>query len=179
MRPSAPPLSEAGLSEATSAMSLRSALLLVCVLGAAPMAAGCLPSQTPAAKASEAARDLNSSMRWGRTDTALEYTSPHDRNDFLERHAAWHTSQRILETELAGLYMVDATHAIVQVDVEWLLEDDTNLRNTRLEQKWVEKNGKWLLDKEERIGGAEGLFGEDVERAKPKHDTHFATKVIR
>src|SRR6478735_2810327 len=179
MRPSAPPLSEAGLPEATSAMSLRTALLLVCVLGAAPMAAGCLPSQTPAAKASEAARDLNSSMRWGRTDTALEYTSPQDRNAFLERHAEWHTSQRILETELAGLYMVDATHAIVQVDVEWLLEDDTNLRNTRLEQKWVEKNGKWLLDKEERIGGAEGLSGKDAGRPSPNPDPPSATRVFR
>jgi hypothetical protein len=160
-------------------MSLRTALLLLSVLGCAPLALGCLPSQTPAAKASDAARELNSSMRWGRTETALEHSSPKDRNDFLERHAGWHVSQRILETELAGLFMVDATHAVVQVDVSWLLEDDTDLRVTRLEQKWKETNGKWLLEEEERISGAEGLFGEEVERAKPKHDSHFQTKVIR
>lgn len=160
-------------------MSLRTALVLLATVGSVPVAAGCLPSQTPAAKASEAARDLNSSMRWGRTEVALEYASAKDRADFLERHAGWHVSQRILETELAGLYMVDATHAIVQVDVEWLLEDDTNLRSTRLEQKWSEQAGKWLLQEEKRISGADGLFGEDVERDKPRRDTHFPTKVIR
>lgn len=174
MRPRAPQL-----SEASSNLSLRTALCLVCTLGVAPLPLGCLPSQTPAAKASEAARELNSSMRWGRTEVALEHTGPEDRDDFLERHAGWHASQRILETELAGMFMVDATHAIVQVDISWLLEDDTNLRTTRLEQKWVEKNGKWLLDEEEHISGAEGLFGEEVERAKPRHDAQFPTKVIR
>jgi hypothetical protein len=160
-------------------MSLRAALALVSTLGLAPLAGACLPSQTPAAKASDAARELNSSMRWGRTEVALEHSSPEDRDDFLERHAAWHVSTRILETELAGLFMVDATHAVVQVDISWLLEDDTSLRTTRLEQKWIEKNGKWLLDEEERISGAEGLFGEEVERAKPRHDVQFPTKVIR
>ncbi len=160
-------------------MSVRTALALLCALGCAPLVAACLPSQTPAAKASDAARELNSSMRWGRTEVALEHASPEDRDDFLERHAGWHASQRILETELAGLFMVDATHAIVQVDISWLLDDDTNLRTTRLEQKWNERGGKWLLIKETHISGAEGLFGEDVERAKPKHDTHFPTKVIR
>src|SRR5690606_10861117 len=147
MRPSAP-----CLSEVPAALSLRTALVLLATLG--PLT-GCLPSQTPAAKASEAARDLNSSMRWGRTEVALKYASAEDRSDFLERHAGWHVSQRILETELAGLYMIDATHAIVQVDVEWLLEDDTNLRSTRVEQKWTEKAGKWLLMEEKRLSGAE------------------------
>src|SRR5689334_15766020 len=173
MRPSAPVLSEVPAS-----LSLRTALVLLATLGAAPLA-GCLPSQTPAAKASDAARDLNMSMRWGRTEVALEYASAEDRSDFLERHAGWHVSQRILETELAGLYMVDATHAIVQVDVEWLLDDDTNLRTTRLEQKWTEKAGKWQLTEEKHVSGAEGLFGEEVERDKPRRDAHFPTKVIR
>jgi len=160
-------------------MTLRTALTLLATFGSLPLTVACLPSQTPAAKASDAARELNSSMRWGRTEAALEYASAEDRNDFLERHAGWHVSQRILETELAGLFMVDATHAIVQVDVSWLLEDDTNLRTTRLEQKWGEKAGKWLLEEEKRISGAEGLFGEEVERDKPRKDTHFPTRVIR
>src|SRR5688572_12403505 len=168
MRPRAPLL-----TDVPSAMSLRTALALLSMLGSAPVAVGCLPSQTPAAKASDAARDMNMSMRWGRTEVALDYTSDKDRSDFLERHAGWHVSQRILETELAGLYMVDATHAIVQVDVAWLLDDDTNLRNTRLEQKWSEKAGKWLLEEEKHISGSEGLFGEEVERDKPRKDAHF------
>jgi len=159
-------------------MSLTTALTVLSLLGSAALS-GCLPSQTPAAKASEAARDMNSSMRWGRTEVALEHASPEDRTDFLERHAGWHVSQRIVETELAGMYMVDATHAIVQVDVSWSLEDDTTLRVTRLEQKWSEKMGKWMLDEEKRISGSEGLFGEEIEHAEPRRDKHFPTKVIR
>ena len=99
---------------------------------------------------------------------------------WIKPFQSWvHFGPRSLETELAGLYMVDATHAIVEVDVEWLLDDDTNLRSTRLEQKWTEKNGKWLLMEEKHVSGAEGLFGEEVERDKPRRDTHFPTKVIR
>lgn len=153
--------------------------VLLGTLLATPAVTACFPGQTPAAKASEAARDLNHQMRWGRTEAALEYAAPEDRSAFLERHARWHVSQRILETELTGMFMEDATHATVQVDVSWLLQDDTDLRVTRLEQKWLEEKGKWRLKEEKRISGAEGLFGEDVDHAKPRADAHFPIKVIR
>ena len=143
------------------------------------MTTGCLTQQTPAAKATDAARELNSAMRWGRTDVALERSSAEDREDFMKRHEGWGSSQRILDSEVASLQMLDPTHAIVQVDVSWLLDDDTNLRTTRLEQKWSDADGKWVLEEEKRIGGANGLFGEDVERADERKDKHFPTKVIR
>jgi hypothetical protein len=149
------------------------------MLLSATAAPACFSHQTPAGKATDAARELNGAMRWGRTDVAIERASPKDREDFLTRHAGWGNQQRILESEVTALQMVDPTHAVVHVDVSWLLDDDTNLRVTRLEQKWSDADGKWVLEEEKRVGGAEGLFGEDVERAEGKKDKHFPTKVIR
>lgn len=174
MRPSAPP----ALCVKRGA-SLRHTLVVAGALLGSLSAAGCLSHHSPAAKATDAARELNSAMRWGRTDVAIQHSSPDDREDFLKRHEGWGTTQRIVDSEVAALQMVDPTHAVVQVDVSWLLDDDTNLRVTRLEQKWSDADGKWVLEEERRLGGADGLFGEDVERADPKKDRHFPTRVIR
>jgi hypothetical protein len=176
MRPCAPLLFDAPRGHSLGPVAR---LLLVASLVSGAGAAGCMGAQTPAAKATEVARDFNSDLRWGRTDVALKRSSPKDRSEFLKRHAGWHTTQRILDNELASLYMVDATHAVVLVDVSWLLDDDTNLRVTRLEQKWSDADGKWVLESEKRLHGAEGLFGEAVERAEVKPNEHFPTRVIR
>ncbi len=134
---------------------------------------------SPASKATDAARELNGALRWGRTEVALKRASQAERKDFMQRHAGWGSTQRILDSQLTSLEMVDPTHAIVQVDVSWRLEDDTHLRVTRLEQKWSDAEGKWVLQDEKRIEGATGLFGEEVERAEPRPDRHFPTRVIR
>jgi hypothetical protein len=173
MRPKAPQVLASG-----GTASVSHALFLASLISAGT-ATGCLTHQTPAGKATDAARELNGAMRWGRTDVAIERSLPEDRPEFLKRHAGWGTTQRILESEVTSLQMLDPTHAVVHVDVSWLLDDDTNLRVTRLEQKWSDASGKWVLEEEKRVGGADGLFGEEVERADEKKDKHFPTKVIR
>lgn len=137
----------------------------------------CMPP-TPAQKASEAARELNMAARWGKMDEAIDRTDPKERADFSKRHALWHSKLRIVETELAGLNMKDATHATVQVDVSWMFHDDPTLRVTRLEQKWSDAEGKWVMLDERHHSGDPGLFGEDVEKAKKQKDRHFPSRVI-
>lgn len=142
------------------------------------MATACMGPQTPQGKADEAIREFNEATRWGRMDLAIDTASAAHREEFMKNHESWHNSLRIMEAELAGMQLSDATHAKVQVDVHWTMSDDTTLRVTRLEQTWVDNEGKWTLMSEKRIAGAEGLFGEDVERDEPKKDSHFPTRVI-
>jgi hypothetical protein len=134
---------------------------------------------TPKEKANEAADELNQAARWGRMDVAAQRSAAGDRDNFFKRHATWHADVRIVDTEMAGLAMTDSSHATVQVDVSWLLIDDPTLRVTRLEQKWSDAKGSWVMDSEKRIGGSTGLFGEKIEHGDKKKDTHFPTRTIR
>ena len=137
----------------------------------------CMPP-TPAQKATDAARELNMAARWGRMDEARGRTAPENLAQFQKNHANWHGKLRIVETELSGLNMVDATHATVEVDVSWMFEDDPTLRVTRLSQKWSDEEGKWVMLKEKRVSGDPGLFGEEVDRAEKTKDKHFPSRVI-
>jgi hypothetical protein len=142
---------------------------------------GCPTPPTPAERASEAARDLNLSARWGQIDVAAAHTDPDARADFFKNRAGWGHDVRVIDTELAGLSLSDSSHASVQVDVSWVRADETTLRITRIEQTWVDERGKWQMKKEARVGGDLGLFGEKFERPSnaERPPAQFPTRVIR
>lgn len=150
---------------------------LMGALGVLAATFGCMPP-TPAQKASEAARELNWDARWGKMEEAVGRSSKSYRANFLKNRKDWHDELRILDTELASLDMQDATHATVQVDVSWNFVDDPTMRTTRLEQKWSDADGKWVMLSEQRMSGDLGLFGEEVERAEKSRDTHFPSRTI-
>ena len=112
-------------------------------------------------------------------DIAMENTDPKYRSEFMKRRSNWHSQLKIVDTELAGMAMDGRGKATVQIDVSWIAVDDTTLQVTRLEQKWHNNAGKWMVDAEEKIGGADGLFGEEVEEAKHRRARQFQTTVIR
>lgn len=153
---------------------------LVLLIGLPLQLAGCPTPPTPAERAGDAARELNLAARWGQVDVAAGLTEDAVRGDFLQRRAHWHGSVRIIDTELAGMELKDASHAVVYVDVSWVRIDETTLRVTRLEQTWTDKGGAWRMAGEKRHGGDLGLFGEPVERdMTPRPAAHFPTRVIR
>lgn len=144
-------------------------------------ALGCPTPPTPSELASEAARELNMSARWGQIDMAAARTSPEARNDFFKNRSSWGRGVRVLDTELAGLSLRDSSHATIQVDVSWVRDDNTTLRMTRIEQTWEDAEGKWQMKKEARVGGDLGLFGEPTEtpEASARPPAQFPTRVIR
>lgn len=173
MRPSAPPVD----FKPRHASPLGRMLGITGVVLASLSAVACVPP-TPAQKASEAAREMNMAARWGKMDEALSRTDPENHSKFSKDHEQWHGKLRIVETELAGLNMKDATHAVVQVDVSWMFHDDPTLRLTRLSQEWSDAKGKWVMVSEKHLGGDPGLFGEDVDKVEKKRDKHFPARVI-
>lgn len=172
LRPAAPPLTR-------DVSPLHTLLRTAGVLFSAIALTGCPTPPTPKDKASEAAHELNLSARWGRMDIAVTRSAREDQEEFMKRRSLWHNGLRIVDTELAGLHLHDSTHATVQVDVSWLLDDNTSLRLTRIEQEWKNEGGRWVMTTEKRVGGSLGLFGEKVERDEARKDVHFPSRTIR
>lgn len=146
--------------------------------------AGCLPSQRPAQRVMDVAREMNLGARFGQVDVALAHTSEGARPTFLQRRAQWGDRVRVLDLELSNLKMRDAENATVFVDIQWTRIDEEVLLRTRVEQTFRGSSGDagWVLVRERRIAGDVGLFGEPVperERPSPRGDVQFATKVIR
>lgn len=144
----------------------------------------CLPAPPPAQRVTEVAREVNEAARFGRMELALEHTAVGAQRHFAKRRSAWGKAVRVLDFELSGLAMRDAENATVMVDIQWMRLDEDSLQVTRVEQTWrgaIEDRG-WTLVRERRVGGALGLFGEQVARSdqKPVHgDVQFAAKTIR
>lgn len=158
---------------------MRRALLLCLLL--APALAGCPMPPPQSQRVVDSARALNLATRFGRMEEAAELTAPPALASFLERRTGWGTRVRVLDVELVGMRMADEHHATLQVDVQWVHESSTELRVTRLSQEWSDREGPWLLQREQRIGGAAGLFGEplDPASAPARGDRQFETRTIR
>jgi hypothetical protein len=142
---------------------------------------GCVTPPPPAERASDAARELNVSSRFGELASVIDMTAPAMRQRFQERRAAWGKEVRVVDVELAALTMTDAKHAAATVDFSWTRANEGTLRTTRVMQQWEALDGPWLLVREKRIAGDLGLFGEPVARVErePRPDVQFPTKVIR
>ncbi len=149
------------------------ALALVCW-------SGCMGPQSPASRASEAARELNVNSRFGDLAGTVTMTAPAVRKQYLDRRAEWGRMIRVVDVDLGGFTMVDSEHAVAIVDFQWTRVDEGTLHNTRVRQEWSCTEGPWLLTREKRDSGEIGLFGEarSPAAAPSPPDVQFATRVI-
>ena len=151
-------------------------LSLVCALSLG----ACVMPPSASEKASDAARELNLSARFGNMDVAAKKASNAARADFIQRHAQWGGEIRIVDVELAGMNMPDSDHAVFEITYSWMRNSESSMRSTRVIQHWSSLNGAWALESEKRGAGDVGLFGEHVEVLRPtQRNAQFATKVIR
>lgn len=149
---------------------------LICALSLG----ACVMPPSASEKASDAARELNLSARFGNMDVAAKKASSEARADFIQRHAQWGGEIRIVDVELAGMSMPDSDHAIFEISYSWMRNNESSMRSTRVIQHWSSLKGAWALESEKRGAGDVGLFGEHVDVLRPaQHDAQFATKVIR
>lgn len=140
----------------------------------------CLAPAPAAERATDAARELNVAARFGRMDIAISRTAGSARENFARRRSEWGREIRVVDVELAGMTMPDSERAVVHVDYAWMRMGEGVLRTTRIAQHWRDAGGGWRLEREQRVAGDLGLFGEKVEvAAAPRRDVQFATKVIK
>jgi hypothetical protein len=151
-------------------------LPLVCV---AALLSACPVPPSAAARAQEAAQDLNIDSRFGRNETAIELVAPKARDEFVKHRRGWGTSIRIADVEIAGMHLKDDAAAEVTVKVAWYRAAEEELRVTSVRQKWENLKGSgWVLASEERIDGDVGLLGEPLPPeppAEPHENAHFPT----
>jgi len=136
-------------------------------LVAALASAACAAAPTGAARAQNAAQELNLNARFGRMELAMESVAPGHREAFAERRRSWGSRVRIADAELSGFRLAGKEDALVSVRVSWYLLDEQELRTTTLRQAWHDHRGDWLLEREERLDGDIGLLGEPIPRAEP------------
>jgi len=142
--------------------------------------AACVMPPPASEKASDAARELNLSARFGNLEVAAKKATSEARADFLQRHSLWGNEIRVVDVELAGMNMPDSDHAVFDVNYSWMRSNESTLRVTRVTQRWTSLKGAWSLESEKRAAGDVGLFGEHVDVLRPvQRNAQFATKTIR
>jgi hypothetical protein len=143
--------------------------------------AGCFRPPGPAEEAGDAAREFNTTARFGDVGAVIGMTSNGVREEVAKRRAEWGKLVRVVDMELAGIQMDDREHANVLVDFSWTRVDEGTLKATRVLQVWNNESGTWQLTREKRVAGDIGLFGEAVAKLDPapRPDVHFETRVIR
>jgi hypothetical protein len=140
----------------------------------------CVMPPKASEKASDAARELNLSARFGNMDLAAKKATRESRADFMQRHALWGSEIRVVDVELSGMTMPDSDHAVFEVNYSWMRSNESTLRVTRVTQRWSSLTGAWALESEKRAAGDVGLFGEHVDVMRPaQRNAQFATKTIR
>jgi hypothetical protein len=130
--------------------------------------AACGGMQSQAAKAQEAAQNLNMDARLGRLEFALEHVDGKDREKFTKIHTQWGAKIRVVDSEITSFKMgKDDDSADVDVQVSWYRPETGDLHITVLRQKWHAVGGDWYLASEERSDGDTGLLGEHVVVEQP------------
>ena len=129
---------------------------------AASLLAGCPMPPSPAARMQEAAIELNTNVRFGRMELAIEHVAPKERDEFISHRKAWGSILQLADYEMVGARMKDEDNAEVSVKYAWYRPEEGDLHTTVVRQRWKDTKGSWLLVAEARIDGDLGLFGEAV-----------------
>jgi hypothetical protein len=148
---------------------MRTRVALVVAVPASLIAlTGCpLGHQSGAARAQEAANELNVNTRFGRMELAAERVAPKAREAFFERRRTWGHRIRLADYEMAGMKMKGEEDAEMYVRIAWYRVDEGDLHVTTLRQKWHDFKGDWRLVEEARSDGDVGLVGEPIVAVPP------------
>lgn len=151
-------------------------------LGFTFLLCGCpVAHQSSAARAQEAASELNVNARFGRMEMAAEHVAPKAKEQFFERRKTWGGKIRVADYEMAGMRLMKGEEdAEMLVKVAWYRVDEGDLHTTTLRQKWHDFKGDWKLVEETRVDGDVGLLGEHVVQvAAPSGPRHAQFPTIR
>jgi hypothetical protein len=152
---------------------------LLALAVASSVLAGCPMPPTPAARMQEAAIDLNTNIRFGRMELAMEHVAPSERDEFIAHRRGWGSSLQLADYEMVGARMHDEDNAEVSVKYAWYRPEDGDLHTTVVRQRWKDTKGSWLLVAEARIDGDLGLFGEAVAPPPPRSRENAQFPTIR
>jgi hypothetical protein len=125
-------------------------------LAAALGALGCSP-QSATQVLSDTSYEVAMAERFGRMDIVLDQVAPTKRDAFAEAHADWGGNIRIVDLEYGGMRLSDPSHADVMLTISWQRLDDPFLKTTTIKQSWFHGEERWVITKEIRVSGDDGL----------------------
>jgi hypothetical protein len=128
------------------------ALTLVC--GGCIMGAG----YSTRDRVTQAAREYNDDIRWGRYELAKKHVPSDVRKTFVDRHKALDDDLEIADYEMVALEIDKSdkkkTKVTAQVEYTWSLKRRGLVERTSTQQFWEEHDGEWVMAREERVKGA-------------------------
>jgi hypothetical protein len=120
-------------------------------------AAGCIAGMgySTRDKVTEATREYNSGVRWGRYEQAAEHLPKDRRHRFFERHKALEDELEIADCEVVNLDIdTKKQEATARVDYVWSLKRVGLVEKTSTDQTWRKIDGEWRLSSEVRVKGS-------------------------
>lgn len=132
--------------------------------------AGCIAPITPMERLQQSANEVAAALRFDRTDLVAEYVAPAARDEFLARHAVWSEKTRVMDMELAGIFLRGSDVAEAMLVVSWLHEDGATLHTTVISQQWKQEGGGFRMVDEVYRKGDKSLFDMLPKKEAPKKD---------
>ena len=101
----------------------------------------------------ESVQAYNEGIRWSRFEVAATHIPPAQRAQFVDDWDQRSKDLRITDYEVVKVEPRGPAEARVEVKLEWYLDSEGKVRETRATQTW-EKHGKlWLVVDESRVRG--------------------------
>jgi len=108
-------------------------------------------------RVTNAAREYNDGVRWGRWEQAAQHVATDSRTHFLDRHKALEDDLEIADYELVAIDIDKSQKkykATARVDYTWTLKRVGLVQKTSTMQRWEERSEGWVMASEERLKGA-------------------------
>jgi hypothetical protein len=123
--------------------------------------AGCMVGMGYSArdKVTEAAREYNDGVRWGKYEQAAKHVASERRQQFVDRHKALDEELEIADYEMVSMGEIDKSDrkkykSVANMDYTWTLRSQGLVKKTSTKQFWEEQDGGWVMTREERVKGA-------------------------
>jgi hypothetical protein len=119
-----------------------------------------------------AAREYNNDVRWGRYDQASKHVPDDVRQRFVDKHSNLEEELEIADYELTTIEVDKKKQsASARVEYTWSLKSRGIVEKTTTRQKWERRDSEWVMAREERVKGAPLVLFEEPSRTEAKADT--------
>jgi hypothetical protein len=109
-----------------------------------------------------AAREYNNDVRWGRFDQASKHVPSDTRQRFVERHSSLEEDFEMNDFELVNIEIDKKKQtATARVEYTWSLKTRGIIEKTTTKQKWERRDSEWIVASEERVKGSPLVFFEE------------------
>jgi hypothetical protein len=131
-------------------------------------AGGCLAGMGYSSldQVTNAAREYNNDVRWGRFDQAAKHVPVDTRQRFIDKHTNLAEELEIADFELTNIEVDKKKQtASARLEYTWSLKSRGIVEKTTTKQKWEKHDGDWVVAREERVKGAPLVLFDEPEHA--------------